>query len=132
MILIKYAPYIAVSAIFCIGLYGIITNTNLVKKLLSLSILQSAVIILFISMGKVENGIPPILDYSNKPPLLHTTMRITERSYANPLPQVLMLTAIVVGLSTLSLGLALVVRIKEEYGTIDDNQIATINLHQDD
>ena len=130
MILIKYIPYIAASSIFCIGLYGIIVNNNLVKKLLSLSVLQSAVIILFVSFGKVQNGVPPILESANK---LSSLQVVAEKMlYANPLPQVLMLTAIVVGLSTLSLGLALVIRIKEEYGTIDDGQITTINLHQDD
>jgi len=100
MTLINHAPYIAASAIFCIGLYGVIASSNLVKKLLALGLVQSAVIILFISIGKVSGGQPPLLQHS--PP------------YANPLPHVLMLTAIVVGLATLAVGLALVTRIKGE------------------
>jgi multicomponent Na+:H+ antiporter subunit C len=92
-----------------IGFFAVIARDNLVKKLLGLSIFQVAVFLLFISMGKVEGGTAPIImggDWS--------------RVYANPLPQVLILTAIVVGISTLALGLAIVVRIKEAYGRIED------------
>jgi multicomponent Na+:H+ antiporter subunit C len=122
MILINYAPYITFAAIFSIGLYGIMANHNLIKKILALSILQSSIIILFISLGKVTNGQPPILINPAQSNIL----------YSNPLPHVLMLTAIVVGLATLAVGLALVIRIKESYGTLDDNEISIINLKKDD
>ncbi|MFM1895027.1 MAG: hypothetical protein RLZZ385_101 [Pseudomonadota bacterium] len=92
-----------------IGFYGVIASDNLVKKLLGLSIFQAAVFLLFISIGKVDGGTAPIIldgDWG--------------RVFSNPLPQVLILTAIVVGISTLSLGLAIVVRIKEAFGTIED------------
>ena len=92
-----------------IGFYAVIAKDNLVKKLLGLSIFQAAVFLLFISMGKVDGGTAPIVTDGN-----------WDRVFSNPLPQVLILTAIVVGISTLALGLAIVVRIKEAYGTIED------------
>lgn len=92
-----------------IGFYAVIARDNLIKKLLGLSIFQAAVFLLFISMGKVDGGTAPIVRNNN-----------WDEVFSNPLPQVLILTAIVVGISTLSLGLAIVVRIKEAYGTIED------------
>jgi multicomponent Na+:H+ antiporter subunit C len=92
-----------------IGFYAVIARDNLIKKLLGLSVFQAAVFLLFISMGKIEGGTAPIVldgDWS--------------AVFSNPLPQVLILTAIVVGISTLALGLAIVVRIKEAYGRISD------------
>lgn len=92
-----------------IGFYAVIARDNLIKKLLGLSIFQAAVFLLFISMGKVDGGTAPIILDDN-----------WDRVFSNPLPQVLILTAIVVGISTLALGLAIVVRIKEAYGSISD------------
>jgi multicomponent Na+:H+ antiporter subunit C len=83
----------------------------MVKKLIGLSIFQSAVFIFYISIGKVRGGTAPIL-----------TGR-ADTVYSNPLPHVLILTAIVVGVATLALGLALVVRINEAYGTIEEEEI---------
>ena len=93
-----------------IGLYTVIARPNLIKKLIGLSIFQVSVFLLYISMGKVTGGTAPILDE-----------RI--QTYSNPLPHVLILTAIVVGIATLALGLALVVRIKEAYDTIEEDEI---------
>lgn len=93
-----------------IGLYTVITRSNMIKKLIGLSIFQVAVFFLYISMGKVADGTAPILD----PSIEH---------YSNPLPHVLILTAIVVGIATTALGLALVVRINEAYGTIEEDEI---------
>ncbi len=92
-----------------IGFYAVLARTNLIKKLLGLSIFQAAVFLLFISMGKVDGGTAPIVLDGR-----------WDQVFSNPLPQVLILTAIVVGISTLALGLAIVVRIKEAYGRIDD------------
>ncbi|MDJ0653328.1 MAG: cation:proton antiporter subunit C [Xanthomonadales bacterium] len=92
-----------------IGFYAVIAKPNLIKKLLGLSIFQAAVFLLFISMGKVDGGTAPIIQNGN-----------WDAVFSNPLPQVLILTAIVVGISTLALGLAIVVRIKEAYGTIEE------------
>lgn len=99
------------------GLYAVIASTNFVKKLVGLNIFQAAVFLLLITMGNVENGTGPILD-KNDP----------DQVMSNPLPQVLVLTAIVVGIAVTALGLALVVRIREEYGSIEENEIEAQDL----
>lgn len=93
-----------------VGLYTVIARPNLVKKLIGLSIFQVAVFFMYISMGKVADGTAPILDASIK-------------TYSNPIPHVLILTAIVVGIATTALGLAIVVRIHEAYKTIEEDEI---------
>lgn len=95
-----------------VGFYAIIAKPNLMKKLLGLSIFQAAVFLLYITMDKVEGGTAPIIQPG-----------AVDQIYSNPLPQVLILTAIVVGISTIALGLAIVVRIYEAYGTIEDDEI---------
>ena len=97
-------------ALFIVGLVIVIDSQNMIKKLVGLGVFQSAVFLLFITMGKVSGGSPPILDPS------------IER-YSNPLPHVLILTAIVVGVATLAVGLALVKRIRQEYGTVQEDEI---------
>ena len=92
------------------GFYTVIARPNLVKKIVGLFIFQTSVFILFISMAKIEGGTAPIIDENIG-------------VYSNPLPHVLILTAIVVGLATTALGLALVVRIREAYGTINEDDI---------
>ena len=108
--------YWVFAVLLMIGFYAVIAKLNLIKKLIGLSLFQSAVFLLYISMGKVEGGTAPIfLDGA------------TDQLYSNPLPQVLILTAIVVGISTLALGLGIVVRIKEEYDTIEEHEIQEID-----
>jgi multicomponent Na+:H+ antiporter subunit C len=97
------------------GLYIVVSHGNLVKKIVGLNIFQTSVFLLYISIGKVEGGTAPILDDRFS-------------VYSNPLPHVLILTAIVVGVATTALGLALVVRIREAYGTIEEDEID----HQDE
>lgn len=92
------------------GFYTVISNGNLVKKIAGLNIFQTSVFILYISLGYVKGGAAPIL-----------TEGVT--LYSNPLPHVLILTAIVVGVATTALGLALVVRIREAYGTVEEVEI---------
>ena len=92
------------------GFYVVIASGNLVKKIIGINLFQASVFILYISMGKVSGGSAPIL-------------RETVQTYSNPLPHVLILTAIVVGVATTALGLALVVRIKEAYGTAEEDDI---------
>ncbi len=104
--------YWVFAILLMIGFYAVIAKTNLIKKLLGLSIFQSAVFLMYISMDKVEGGTAPILQ-----------PHLPDQLYSNPLPQVLILTAIVVGVSTLALGLALVVRINERYGTIEELEL---------
>ena len=98
------------------GLYIVIAKGNLVKKIVGLNIFQTSVFMLYISMGKIAGGTAPIfpLDLKVDPDTL----------YSNPLPHVLILTAIVVGVATTSLGLALIIRIREEYHNIEEAQIA--------
>lgn len=92
------------------GLFIVIARGNLIKKLVGLSIFQTSVYLLYIMPGKLLGGTAPIVSDAFK-------------LYSNPLPHVLMLTAIVVGVATLALGLALVVRIREAYGTIEEDEI---------
>lgn len=92
------------------GFYIVIAHGNLIKKVVGLNIFQTAVIIMYISMAKVDGGAPPIL-----------ADNVTV--YSNPLPHVLMLTAIVVGVATTALALALIVRINESYGSIEEDEI---------
>jgi multicomponent Na+:H+ antiporter subunit C len=96
------------------GLYVVVSRGNLVKKIVGLNIFQVSVFLLYISIGKVAGGTAPIL--TGKPEI-----------YSNPLPHVLILTAIVVGVATTALGLGLVVRIRESYGTIEEDEIQTAN-----
>lgn len=99
-----------------IGLYVVIAKGNLVKKIVGLNIFQTSVFMLYISIGKVKGGTAPIfpLDMKIDPQVV----------YSNPLPHVLILTAIVVGIATTSLGLALIIRIREAYHTIEEHEIA--------
>lgn len=92
------------------GLFIVIARGNLIKKLIGLSLFQTSVYLLYLTPGKIVGGTAPIYDESFK-------------VYSNPLPHVLILTAIVVGVATLALGLALVVRIKEAYGTVEEDEI---------
>lgn len=108
--LIGLYNYWIVVLLMMIGFYIVIANENLIKKLMGLSIFQTAVFFLYISMGKIKGGTAPILDGQ-------------WQIYSNPVPHVLILTAIVVGIATTALGLALVVRIKEAYGSIEEGEI---------
>jgi len=96
------------------GLYMVMSASHLVKKIIGLNIFQTGVFILFISMGKIQGGTAPILADG-----------ITQ--YSNPLTHVLILTAIVVGVATTALGLAISVRIYEAYGTVDEEEIAEMD-----
>jgi len=98
-----------------VGFYILISSGNLIKKIVGLSVFQTSVFILYISMGKVTGGTAPILMDG-------------DAVYSNPLPHVLILTAIVVGVATTALGLSLVVRIKEAYGTIEEDEIQAEDL----
>jgi multicomponent Na+:H+ antiporter subunit C len=92
------------------GLFIVIARGNLIKKLVGLGIFQTSVYLLYIAPGKLIGGTAPILAEEFK-------------VYSSPLPHVLILTAIVVGVATLALGLALVVRIRETYGSIEEDEI---------
>lgn len=102
--------YWLIVVLMMIGFYIVIAHGNLVKKIVGLNVFQVSVFLLYITMGKVEGGTAPILADGIE-------------TYSNPLPHVLILTAIVVGVATTALGLALVVRIKETYTTIEEDEI---------
>lgn len=107
--------YWVVIILMMIGLYAVIARDNLVKKIMGLNIFQVSVIMFYVSMSKVSGGTVPILVEGGSDIL-----------YSNPLPHVLMLTAIVVGVATTALGLALVIRIQEAYGSVEEDEIARL------
>lgn len=98
-----------------IGLYAVLAKGNLVKKIMGLNILQTAVFLFYLSIGRTAGGTVPVL-WKDPPPG-------TEVLYENPLPHVLMLTAIVVGVSVTAVALALILRIKDAYGTVEEFEI---------
>ena len=104
-----YSHWIAVFLMVA-GMYILVARGNLLKKLIGLGILQSSVYLLYIAPGKLIGGTAPIIAQGFA-------------TYSNPLPHVLILTAIVVGVATLALGLAIVVRIREAYGSIEEDEI---------
>ena len=105
-----------------IGLYIVIARGNLIKKIVGLNIFQTSVFMFYISIGKVSGGTAPIFPID---------MKINPATvYSNPLPHVLILTAIVVGIATTALGLALIVRIREAYGTIEDEDITLLESQE--
>lgn len=155
--LADYFNYAIVIILMMVGLYIVFASNNMIKKLAGLSVFQTSVFLLYITIGKVAGGLPPILPekayghgddhgdshgsdhgsansghYANEAhsdPAGHyeAAGHAAETLYSNPLPHVLILTAIVVGVATLAVGLALVVRIREVYGTIEEEEIDRIN-----
>jgi multicomponent Na+:H+ antiporter subunit C len=109
-VFIEHYNYFITIFLMVSGLYVVIARGNMIKKLVGLSLFQTSVYLLYIEPGKIIGGTAPIID-----PAFST--------YSNPLPHVLILTAIVVGVATLALGLALVVRINEAYGTVEEEEI---------
>ena len=108
--IVAHYNYVITIFLMVSGLYVVVARSNMVKKLVGLSIFQTSVYLLYLEPAKIVGGTPPIHDPAFT-------------IYSNPLPHALILTAIVVGVGTLALGLALVVRINEAYGSIDDDDI---------
>ena len=108
--------YWAIIVLMMLGMYILIARENLVKKMMGLSIFQVSVILFYVSIAKVDGGTAPIL-LEGQPDAL----------YSNPLPHVLMLTAIVVGVAVAAVGLALVVRIQEAYGTTEEVELERLD-----
>ena len=100
--------YVAFAALLCVGLYMMIANPNLVKKIIGLNLFQTAIFLLFIASAYVEGGAIPILKSGEA----------ATGTFVSPLPHVIVLTAIVVGVSLTAVGLALCIRIYDEYGTL--------------
>ena len=103
--------YLIVIMLMMIGLFLVISSTNLVKKMVGLSIFQTSVFLFYITLGRVSGGTAPILKDA------------ADILYSNPLPHVLILTAIVVGVATTALGLALILRINEAFGSVEEDEI---------
>lgn len=153
--LFEHFNFAVVIVLMMTGLYVVFASNNMIKKLVGLSVFQTSVFLLYISMSKVKGGQPPIIpieDLHHAPDAASTgasgghevvvsghevvtvadgahqaTHQAAEIIYSNPLPHVLILTAIVVGVATLAIGLALVVRIREVYGTIEEDEIDALD-----
>ncbi|MEQ9519769.1 MAG: cation:proton antiporter subunit C [Parvibaculum sp.] len=115
-LIVSHYNYWMTTILMMVGLYVVVSRGNLVKKIVGLNLFQTSVFMLYISMGKIIGGTAPIL--TDNP----------DEVYSNPLPHVLILTAIVVGVATTALGLALIVRIREQYNTIEEDEIFEIEL----
>ena len=112
-VLAKYNYWVSV-ALMLIGFYGIFAKDNLIKKVIGLCIFQTAIFLYFISLGAVKGGTAPIV-----------SEEIIRKGYvyANPLPHVLILTAIVVSVATAAVALSLIIRMHDEYGSIEESEI---------
>ena len=112
-LLVQWNYYLVIT-LMMIGFYAVIARGNMVKKMVGLNIFQTSVFMLYISMGKISEGTAPILTGE------------ADTVYSNPLPHVLILTAIVVGVATTAVGYALIIRIQESFGTIEDDDIIVL------
>ena len=130
-LLVTHYNYWVVIFLMMVGFYILISRGNLIKKIVGLNVFQTSVFMLYISLGKITEGTPPILIEGHGGEDAHGAVTdahgaVAEVVYSNPLPHVLILTAIVVGIATTSVGLALAVRIKEAYGTLEEDEITGI------
>ncbi len=110
-ILITNYPYLIAFLMFLVGFYILLIEKNLIKKIIGLNLVQGAVIVFYILIAKIDGGVAPIYNEG------------AQEVYSNPLPHVLMLTAIVVGIATTSLACALIYRIYKDYGSINEDEI---------
>lgn len=107
--------YLFASLVFVTGLFIMLTSDNYVRKIIGLGIFQSSVLIFYIALSKIDIGIVPIE--------ICKPGELCKHVYSSPLPHVLMLTAIVVGFATLSVGLALIYQMHNEFGTTLESEI---------
>ncbi len=105
--------YTLVMILFFLGIYGMVLSKNYMKKLMAMNVMQVAVIFFYLCFAQKEGGMIPILVPSDVNPL----------DYINPLPHALMLTAIVVSMGTTGVALALLMRIKENFGSVEEPEI---------
>jgi len=123
-ILISKINYWVYIALMMIGLWALISKNNLVKKIIGMNILQTAVILFFISIGAKNDATIPIIMHGHDA----GHHAVEAAGYINPLPHVLMLTAIVVAVATLGVALALAIRVHQKYQTLEEDEIlAQIN-----
>ena len=154
--ILERGNYWAIIGLMMIGLYISFAATNLIKRLIGLGLFQTSIILFYVSLSRIDGGTAPILfgkDYGKSKShdksgdygaeaaehgtdAAHGTYDAAhgyggeglENVYSNPLPHVLMLTAIVVGVATLAVGLAIIVRIREAYGTVETDEIREMDL----
>ena len=154
--ILERGNYWAIIGLMMIGLYISSAATNLIKRLVGLGLFQTSIILFYISLSRIDGGTAPILfgkDYgkskdhgdagehggeatANGADAAHGAYDSAHdyaseglaNVYSNPLPHVLMLTAIVVGVATLAVGLAIIVRIREAYGTVETDEIREMDL----
>jgi len=118
-ILISRINWWAYILLMLIGLYGIIVKKNIIKKIIGLSILQTAIILFYVSIGAKRGATIPIIEHAHD--AQHAVVQAAD--FINPLPHVLMLTAIVVAVATLGVALALAIKIYQVYGTLDEDEV---------
>jgi multicomponent Na+:H+ antiporter subunit C len=135
--LLSHLNYVAVVVLMMAGLYIVFSSGNLIKRMIGLAIFQTSTGLFYISLAKVSGGTAPIvIDAAAKDgqalaaeldPAYVAAHGLNGVIYSNPLPHVLILTAIVVGVSTLAVGLAIAVRLREAYGTVEADEIAALD-----
>ena len=113
--------FVAFVILFLWGLYIMVTHPNLVKKLIGMYLVQTSIIFLLVTIGAKQDATVPILRATDAAAI--ATHEIDSADYANPLPHVLTLTAIVVQIATLGVSLALVAAIYRKYGSLDEDEI---------
>ena len=113
--LANHINYIAAIALFVIGLYTVLTHSNLLKKVIGINIMETAVFLFFVSIGFVNNGNSPIIDLGD-----------LGKIYINPVPSSLILTGIVVAVSITAYSLSLIIRLYQAYGTLDLDEILSM------
>lgn len=111
-LLLTYTNYLGAIALFIIGLYTVLTHNNLLKKVIGINIMETSVFLLFVSIGMVNQGRPPILRIGDELAI-----------YINPLPSALILTGIVVAVSITAYSLSLIIQLYNAYGTLDLDQM---------
>lgn len=120
-IVFDYYNYWVAIVLMMIGFYAVMAKTNLLKKTIGLGLFQTGIFLFYISVAKIADGTAPV----------RVTGDAAGVVYSNPLPHALILTAIVVSVSTLAVAMAIIVNIKEQYGTIDEQDIVDIEVEQD-
>lgn len=119
-IIAKYNYWIYVF-LMLIGLYAMLAKNNLVKKLIGMSIFQTAIIVFYVSIGAKRGATIPIIEHGHGADM--ASQAVNAAHYVNPLPHVLMLTAIVVSVSTLGVALAIIIGLYKKYGTVEEDEI---------
>ncbi len=119
MIITSKLNYWIYISLMMIGLYAMIVKNNLVKKIIGMNILQTAVILFFISIGAKNKATIPIIEHAHG----SGDHAVAAVNFINPLPHVLMLTAIVVAVATLGVALALVIKLHQQYNTLEEDEI---------